>query len=61
MKYTLAAVAVQNTLLRLYRDYRPRYTELIGRLATTDTLIDHVVYRLYGLSEEEIAILEGES
>jgi hypothetical protein len=30
------------------------------RLAKTDWLIDQVVYRLYGLTEEEIAIVEGE-
>jgi hypothetical protein len=30
------------------------------RLAKTDWLIDQVVYRLYGLTEEEIKIVEGE-
>jgi hypothetical protein len=29
------------------------------RLAATDWLIDQLVYRLYGLTEEEIAIVEG--
>ena len=29
------------------------------QLARTDALIDQVVYRLYGLSEEEIAVVEG--
>ncbi len=29
------------------------------RIARTDTLIDQIVYKLYGLSEEEIAIVEG--
>ena len=29
------------------------------RLAATDRLIDQVVYRLYGLTEEEVAIVEG--
>jgi hypothetical protein len=29
------------------------------QLATTDALIDQVVYWLYGLTEEEIAIVEG--
>ncbi|HYL42224.1 MAG TPA: hypothetical protein VEU97_02460 [Ktedonobacteraceae bacterium] len=28
------------------------------RLARTDALIDKVVYRLYGLTEEEIAVVE---
>ena len=30
-----------------------------GQLAQTDRLIDQVVYRLYGLSEAEIALVEG--
>ena len=29
------------------------------RLAFTDNLIDQIVYRLYGLTEEEIAVVEG--
>jgi hypothetical protein len=30
-------------------------------LAATDWLIDQLVYRLYGLTNEEIAIVEGET
>jgi hypothetical protein len=29
------------------------------RLAATDRLIDRVVYRLYGLADEEVAVVEG--
>lgn len=36
-----------------------RLLPLKTRLARTDRLIDRVVYRLYGLTEEEIAIVEG--
>ncbi|MGA9100103.1 MAG: hypothetical protein WB392_14355 [Methanotrichaceae archaeon] len=32
---------------------------LMGRIKDTDTLIDEIVYRLYGLTEEEIKIVEG--
>ena len=32
---------------------------LKARLAATDRLIDRVVYRLYGLSDGEIAVVEG--
>ena len=32
---------------------------LKARLAGTDRLIDLIVYRLYGLTEEEIAVVEG--
>jgi len=31
----------------------------LERIRKTDELIDAVVYRLYGLTEEEIAIVEG--
>jgi hypothetical protein len=29
------------------------------QLARTDALIDQVVYKLYGLTDEELAIVEG--
>jgi hypothetical protein len=32
---------------------------LMERIAETDELIDQIVYRLYGLTEEEIGIVEG--
>jgi len=32
---------------------------LLERIRQTDELIDDVVYRLYGLTEEEIRIVEG--
>ncbi len=32
---------------------------LIERIAATDELIDQIVYKLYGLTEEEIGIVEG--
>jgi hypothetical protein len=34
-------------------------TPLKARIVATDSLIDRIVYALYGLSEEEIAIVEG--
>jgi hypothetical protein len=33
--------------------------QLLDRIEKTDELIDAVVYRLYGLTEEEIRIVEG--
>jgi hypothetical protein len=33
---------------------------LIGRIEKTGWLIDQVVYRLYGLSEEEIKVVKGD-
>jgi hypothetical protein len=31
------------------------------RIRQTDGLIDQIVYKLYGLTEEEIAIVEGKN
>jgi hypothetical protein len=48
-----------SVLLRVYERRAPRYRELVERIARTDWLIDQIVYRLYGLTGEEIAIVEG--
>ena len=36
-----------------------KLTPLKAKISTTDRLIDLIVYRLYGLTEEEIKIVEG--
>jgi hypothetical protein len=36
-----------------------RLSPLLASLAATDRLIDLIVYRLYGLTEEEVAVVEG--
>ena len=46
-------------LVKVYGRYAPRYRELVERIAHTDRLIDQIVYKLYGLTDEEIAIVEG--
>lgn len=46
-------------LVKVYNDHAPRYRELVERIGRTDWLIDRIVYKLYGLTEEEIAIVEG--
>jgi type I restriction-modification system DNA methylase subunit len=46
-------------LVRVYQAHSPTYRELIDRLEATDRLIDRIVYRLYGLTEEEIMVVEG--
>ena len=48
-------------LVNVYRAHNPAYRELVARIAASDWLIDHIVYELYGLTEEEIAIVEGRS
>ena len=47
---------------RIRREYQAsvgKLQPLLARIAATDRLIDLIVYRLYGLTEEEMAIVEG--
>ena len=46
-------------LVGAYRDHAPAYADLVQRIAATDRIIDQIVYPLYGLTEEEIALVEG--
>jgi len=43
----------------VYRKYHSPFRQLVQRIEATDWLIDQTVYRLYGLTEGEIAIVEG--
>lgn len=45
-------------LVRVYRKRQPDIAALDHRIAATDRLIDRIVYELYGLTEEEIRIVE---
>jgi hypothetical protein len=56
-----AARAFQERLAREYQASLDKLLPLKARLAATDRLIDLVVYRLYGLTEEEVAVVEGRS
>ena len=49
---------------RMRQEYETSLTLLLpikGKLSATDWLIDQLVYRLYGLTNDEIAIVEGET
>ena len=46
-------------LTKVFRSRQPAIAALDKRIATTDRLIDQVVYRLYGLTEEEVATVEA--
>ncbi len=48
-------------LVAVYEQYRAQLAPLMRRIRRTDRLIDRVVYQLYGLTEEEIAVVEGRS
>ncbi|MBV9257974.1 MAG: hypothetical protein JO215_08140, partial [Ktedonobacteraceae bacterium] len=45
-------------LVKIYRKYQPAIAQLDQQIATIDNLINQFVYRLYGLTTEEIAIVE---
>jgi hypothetical protein len=49
----------QRSLEKRYQESLDVQLPIKERLAMTDQLIDQIVYRLYGLTEEEIAIVEG--
>jgi len=44
---------------REFEDSMARLVPLLARIEATDRLIDRIVYRLYGLTEEEIGVVEG--
>jgi hypothetical protein len=45
--------------LRPFLDNAQQAAELDRQIAFTDGLIDRIVYRLYGLSDDEVAVVEG--
>lgn len=45
-------------IMSVYDKYHPELKELQERIDKTDELIDQIVYRLYGLTDEEIRIVE---
>jgi hypothetical protein len=57
-----ASLSDGRTEARIREEYEgslERLRPVKRQLALTDSLIDQVVYRLYGLTEEEIAVVEG--
>jgi len=46
-------------LQQWYNDSTGKLKPLMGRIEATDRLIDQIVYKLYGLTDEEIKIVEG--
>jgi TaqI-like C-terminal specificity domain len=56
---SLSDVSLVDRLRKPYDESLQRVLPMKERLAKTDALIDQVVYRLYGLTEEEIAVVEG--
>jgi len=59
LRQRLGKVADMSDLVAVYERYRAQLAPLMRRIRRTDSLIDRVVYQLYGLTEEEIAVVEG--
>jgi hypothetical protein len=59
LKTDPTARAFQERLSQEYQASLDKLLPLKGRLAATDRLIDLIVYRLYGLTEDEVAVVEG--
>jgi len=57
-KLTLPAVAEVQEGLESYVETKERAAELEAKIERTDDLIDEIVYELYGLTDEEIEIVE---
>ena len=55
----LAQASLKERVLARYQQSLDKVLPLKEQLQHTDALIDRVVYRLYGLTEEEIAVVEG--
>jgi hypothetical protein len=59
LKQNLGPVANMSELVAVYEKHRAPLAPLMRRIQRTDWLIDQVVYQLYGLTDEEIAVVEG--
>ena len=58
LRELVGAVSNLTDFLDVYCRYADQYRQVTEALEKTDHLIDQIVYALYGLSEEEIAIVE---
>jgi len=50
----------QEKIKKEFEDSLSKLKPLLTRVQATDDLIDQIVYKLYGLTEEEIKIVEGQ-
>jgi hypothetical protein len=59
LKIDPEARAMQEAIDLEFNKSREKLTPLKAKILATDRLIDQIVYRLYGLKREDIAIMEG--
>jgi hypothetical protein len=56
---SLSDAGLVDRVRKEYEGSLERVLPVKDRLARTDALIDQVVYRLYGVTEEEVGVVEG--
>jgi hypothetical protein len=59
VKMLAGRVSNLSDLVAVYRAHHPPYHALVRRIEATDRLIDLIVYRLYALTADEVAVVEG--
>ncbi|MBA3533480.1 MAG: Eco57I restriction-modification methylase domain-containing protein [Ardenticatenales bacterium] len=59
LRALVGALPGLSQIVHLYRQHAPTYEISSRKIKESDLLIDQIVYRLYGLSDEEIALVEG--
>jgi type I restriction-modification system DNA methylase subunit len=59
VKMLAGSVSNLSDFVGVYRTHHPPYDALVRRIDATDRLIDLIVYRLYGLTADEVAVVEG--
>jgi hypothetical protein len=60
VKMLAGKVSNLSEVVGVYRTHHRAFRKLVRRIAATDRLIDLIVYRLYGLTAEEVAVVEGQ-
>jgi uncharacterized LabA/DUF88 family protein len=59
VKLLVKKIRYFSTIVGVYREHETAVSSLDRQLTVTDRLIDQIVYQLYGLTDEEIVIVEG--
>jgi hypothetical protein len=58
-KVKIEGMEAHNTIKEAFETARGKLDPLMERIKETDDLIDQIVYKLYGLTGEEIRVVEG--
>ena len=60
LRELVGAVSNLTDFLEVYCRYTDQYRQVTDALEKTDNLIDQIVYALYGLTANEIALVEAQ-